>query len=87
MAIKYHAPSKGFLISYNDLQSTADSVIATMRTIRMGAGLPLVASTSDPSTEKDNHAKHALLELMRHASELGIDLGADRWYKLDVREQ
>lgn len=87
MAIKYHAPSRGFLISFDDLQRTADSVLHSMRQIRMGAGLPLVASTSDPSTEKDTHARHALMELMRQAQDLGIDLGADRWYKLDVREQ
>lgn len=85
MPIMYHAPSRGFVISYQDLQSTADSILSAMCRVRMGAGLPLAASIEDPATPEDSHAVSALLALMSQAQGLGIDLGADRWYKLDVR--
>lgn len=85
MPIKYHAPSKGFIISDDDLGRSATLLLAAMKDIRAAVGLPLDACTENPATAEHREIQSALWTLADHAQMLGIDLGGHPWYKIDVR--
>ena len=78
----YHAPSKQFTISVDKLQNHAAAMRFAIRKIREIANLPLEGDTRPVQMTPACHAEQAILD---SCMIIGIDLGATRAGKLDVR--
>lgn len=84
--MKYHAPTKCFVITQEQLSVTADSIIGAIRALREIAGLPLEGYQTQGMLKPEHHAECRLLDIARF---LDIDLGAGNRLGvgvLDVRE-
>ncbi len=80
--MKYHAPSKQFTVSPDQLQSCAANLLFAIKKIRQAAGLPLEGGERSSTMTDACLAEQAILDA---AQTVGIDLGATRAGVLDVR--
>ena len=80
--MQYHAPSKQFTVSLDNLQSSAGCMRVALKMIRLSAGLSLDGGERQGPMTSACHAEQAILDASRM---LGIDLGATRAGLLDVR--
>ena len=84
--MKYHSPSKGFIIGAHDLESVCGNLRYGLWSLREAAGKPFGRIKRvlpiGPMTPID-HAEAAFMEIARH---LGIDLGAESADDLDLGE-
>ncbi|MFG0337714.1 hypothetical protein ACF8FF_07250 [Pseudomonas sp. zjy_13] len=80
--MRYHAPSKQFTISLDQLQNHAATMRFAIRKIREIANLPLEGGDRPVQMTPACHAEQAILDSCMN---IGIDLGATRAGKLDVR--
>lgn len=80
--MRYHAPSKQFTVSPDQLQSCAANLLFAIKKIRQVAGLPLAGGERPAAMTEACHAEQAVIEA---AHSIGIDLGATRAGVLDVR--
>jgi len=81
--MRYHAPTKGFLIDQDALNFIALSVTYTIKQIRIANGLPLDSYEQDGPLTPADHAMRGVLEM---ADRLGIETGARWGNELDVRK-
>lgn len=77
----YHAPSKQFTISLENLQNSANILRFAIKMIRQSADLPLEGGDREGAMTNSCHAEQAILDASRM---LGIDLGATRTGQLNV---
>lgn len=82
--MNYHAPTKQFTITLDQIQSSASTLLFAIKMVRKSAGLPLegIAPAGAAMTDA-HHAEQSILDACRS---IGIDLGATRAGVLDVRE-
>lgn len=78
----YHAPSKQFTVSHENLESSANILCFAIKMIRQSADLPLEGGEREGPMTSLCHAEQAILDAARM---LGIDLGATRAGQLNVR--
>jgi hypothetical protein len=81
--MKYHAPTKQFTVSKENLDMAYYSFIYAIRHIREIAGLPMTRYQRDGMLSNADHAQKGILDA---AKALGIDMGADWGDALDVSE-
>jgi hypothetical protein len=81
--MKYHAPTNQFTVSPQDLQDAAHTLRWAIKHIRLGHDLNLKGYSRDGLMQDPDFAEAGILEA---AKKLGIDLGADRFGKLDVSD-
>lgn len=79
----YHAPTKQFTVSLDNLQSSASYMRFAIQMIRKSAGLPLEGGERSGPMTSACHAEQSILDASRL---LGVDLGATRAGQLDVRD-
>jgi hypothetical protein len=84
--MKYHAPTNAFTFAPEQLQRAASELLWSIRCIRKASGLPLEPRDTDAEgcMKDPDFAEQAVLDA---AAALGIDLGASRYGKLDVRDE
>lgn len=80
--MKYHHPTKAFTVDPKDLERASDSLMWAIKCIRETAKLPLEPRKTEVGMEPPDFAEQAILDA---AKALGIDLGAERYGRLDVR--
>ena len=80
--MRYHAPSKQFTVSPDQLQSCAANLLFAIKKIRQASGLPLEVSERHSAMSEACHAEQAVLDA---AQAIGIDLGATCAWAVDVR--
>lgn len=82
--MKYHAPTKCFVIEQRAIEGAALHLLYAMKTIRELSGFPLEPHQRPGCMTRGCHAEKALIDL---ANDLGIDLGG-RWPgEIDLREK
>lgn len=81
--MKYSFPSKGFIIGADELNGVGALLMYAMKQIRAAAGIPLTRLPEAPPWDEAGHALAAQMDIARS---LGIDLGAQRWFELDVSQ-
>ena len=81
--MKYHQPSKSFVVETSQIESVADDLKYLLSQIRKLGGRPMTKYDALPM----NDADHAQCTVMDIAKSLGIDLGADRYNKLDLTDK
>ncbi|ALN21817.1 hypothetical protein [Ectopseudomonas mendocina] len=81
--MRYHAPSKQFTVSLDQLQSCTVNLLFAIKKIREAAGLPLDGTGRQGAIMSD--ACHAEQAILNACQSMGIDLGATRAGDLDVR--
>lgn len=81
--MKYHAPTKAFIVPVESLERVALALKYAIRHVREQAGLPLEPHRSDGPMGHPQFAEAAILDAAR---DIGIDLGASRYGLLDVRD-
>lgn len=81
--MKYHAPSKGFTVSREEMEQAASLLLYSLRHIRFLAKLPLDRYKTEGGLDDAEHAQRGILEA---AAKLGIDMGAEWGHDLDLRE-
>lgn len=81
--MKYHAPTKSFLIDQKSLEFVALSIPYIIRQIRLANDLPLDRYEQDGPLTPADHAMRGVLEV---ADKLGIETGARWGNELDVRK-
>jgi hypothetical protein len=82
--MKYHAPTNAFTFAPEQLQRAASGLLWSIRCIRKASGLPLEPRETETAMKDPDFAEQAILDA---AAALGIDLGASRYGKLDVRAE
>ncbi len=82
--MRYHAPTKGFIIDQQDLEFFALSVPYVIKQIRIAAGLPLDKYEMEGGFLSP--ADHAMRGVLEMADRLGIEVGARWGNELDVRK-
>lgn len=80
--MKYHAPTKQFVVAYDQFQSCAANMLFAIKMVRKAAGLPLEGGEPQATMSPACHAEQAILDAC-HC--IGIDIGATRAGVLDVR--
>lgn len=81
--MKYHAPTDQFTLEAKYIREASHKLRWAIQKIREGHGLDL-AGYPEPRNLQDPH--FAEIAIIDAARALGIDLGADRPGKLDVRD-
>jgi hypothetical protein len=81
--MKYHAPSKGFTVTSDELEHAVGSLTYALRHIRKLAGLPLDRYKKGCCLDDAEHAQRGILDAAR---KLGIDMGAEWGSDLDLRD-
>ena len=81
--MKYHAPTKGYLIDKDALEFVALSIPYVIKQIRISAGLPLDRYERNGLLTPEDHAMRGVLEI---ADRLGIEIGVRWGNELDVRK-
>lgn len=81
--MRFHAPSKQFIVSLDQIQSCTDHLQFAIKKIREAAGAPLDGTAFQGACMDD--ASHAEQAILNACQILGIDLGATRAGRLDVR--
>jgi len=82
--MQYHAPTNKFTIEACELAVLSVDIRYVIKKIRQASNFPLDGCSERPRVMTD--ACHAEATLLRACKNLGIDLGADRPGKLDVRD-
>ncbi len=82
--MRFHAPTKQFTVSLDQIQSCTDNLQFAIKKIRQAAGLPLDGNAYQGAAMDD--ACHAEQAILNACQALGIDLGATRAGQLDVRK-
>jgi hypothetical protein len=82
--MKYHAPTKQFTISVQNLEQASRALKWAIKHIRLGGGHD--TKGYEYSVPMDN-AEFAEAGILDAAKDLGIDLGADRPGRLDVSNE
>lgn len=80
--MRYHAPTKCFTVTHQDLDLAVTQLLWAIRCIREQAQLPLESHRREGKMEPPQFAEQGILDA---AKTLGIDLGAARFGQLDVR--
>jgi hypothetical protein len=81
--MKYHAPTKQFVVSKDNFDYAALSLVYSIQNIRKLANLPMAKYAREGLLTPADHAQKGLLDA---AKAMGIDLGADWGNDLDVTE-
>lgn len=82
--MKYHAPTKCFVVEPKALEGAVLSLRYAMRHIRQMGGFPLEPHKRDGAAMTPAcHAEKALIDM---AADLGIDLGGTRAGQVDLRD-
>jgi len=81
--MKYHAPTKAFTVTADALDGAAMALRYAIKNIREQAGLPLEPHDTEHAMDFPQFAEQGIIDA---AGYLGIDLGAKRHGKLDVRD-
>lgn len=82
--MKYHAPTKCFVIDQRAIEGAAMYLRYAMKTIREQSGFPMEPHKRPGCMTLGCHAEKALIDL---ANEIGIDLGG-RWPgEIDLRDK
>lgn len=82
--MQYHASSKQFTVSLDDIQMCAGNMRFAIKMIRLSAGLPLEGAPQSGGFMSE--ACHAETAILAACKTIGIDLGATRAGELDVRD-
>ncbi len=78
--MKYHQPSKAFIITPDTVQFVADSLMYSLKAVRQQGGKPLEPYEVGMMDMCD-HAQAAIMDV---ANSLDIDLGHERFNKIDL---
>ena len=81
--MEYHAPTKQFTVSPKDIEYTAENLLTVIRHIRQLGNRPLTKYAPEGALEEPEFAQQRVIEA---AKTLGIDLGAQWGYQLDVSD-
>lgn len=82
--MKYHAPTKCFVIEARAIEGAAMYLRYAMKTMREHSGFPMEPHKRPTCMTLACHAEKALIDL---ANEIGIDLGG-RWPgEIDLRDK
>lgn len=79
--MRFHAPTKAFTMSMQDIERAADYFMHAIKNIRLTSKRPLVPYEVDGPLRQDDLAMKAVLD---GATAIGIDLGAEWGNELDV---
>jgi hypothetical protein len=82
--MQYHAPSNQFTISAEDMKRAASLLRWAIRNIREAHNLDPKGYKNDGPMEAPQFAESGILDAARA---IGIDLGSDRYGKLDVSNE
>ena len=82
--MKYHAQSKCFTVTREELEYAVGSLIYSLKHIRKLAGLPFDRYKQEGPLDDAEHAQRGILDAAR---KLGIDMGADWGSDLDLRDK
>jgi hypothetical protein len=82
--MKYHAPTKCFVIEPRALEGAALHLRYAMRCVRELGGFPLEPHKRETHMTKACHAEKALIDL---AGEIGIDMGGTWPGTIDLRDK
>jgi hypothetical protein len=80
-AMTYHAPTQQFTITPDSLRLASDAMLWAIKCLRESHHLDLRGYKIEGSMQAPQFAESAILEAARA---VGIDLGADRYGRLDV---
>ena len=80
--MKYHAPTKCFVLSPADIEQAARGLLNAIKHIRLQAELPLEPYAPANPMQSPQFAEQGIIDA---ALSLGIDLGSSRYGALDVR--
>lgn len=81
--MKYHAPTKSILIDTSSLELIALALRCAARNVRELAGLPLGPYKHEGQMGSAQLAECWILDAAKY---VGIDLGAERFGQLDLRD-
>ena len=81
--MRYHAPTGQFTVSPQDLEYAATSLIAVLRHIRTFSARPLTKYRLDGPLEEPEFAQQRVIDI---ANSMGIDLGSEWAYEIDVQD-
>jgi hypothetical protein len=82
--VKFHAPTKQFTVSKNDLDEAVANLEYAMRHIREMVGLPMGKYARKGILTHSDHAQKGILDA---AKTLGIDMGAEWGNELDLSRE
>ncbi|EKO3414734.1 hypothetical protein N2V14_004086 [Vibrio fluvialis] len=80
--MKYHQPTKSFVVEPGTIEQVADSIKYSLKLVRESGGKPLTPYDVLMMDDCD-HAQSAIMDI---AAALDIDLGHRRFNKLDLTE-
>ncbi|AKO78140.1 hypothetical protein EN12_23890 [Vibrio cholerae] len=78
--MKYHQPTKGFIISPESIEQVADALMHSLKCVRLAGGKPLTPYEVLGMDDID----HAQAGIVEAATALNIDLGHKRYNKIDL---
>ncbi|EJC7175933.1 hypothetical protein DC915_RS01590 [Vibrio parahaemolyticus] len=79
--MKYHQPTKSFVIEANTIERVAESIKYSLKMVREAGGKPLKPYDVNGMMDDCDHAQATIMDI---ADALDIDLGHRRFNMLDL---